>query len=152
MSNFLTKYLEEGQVIKCTENYHLIGLNDAGVRGVYAEFGRILPCYVKIIQPQDGTDSRFDCKVSLRPYDDFSEYIPYDKFYVQCSEKDKSNEQAPIFTARDVLNELYLIKQESGDVNELFDFFVSNDVDKLLDYLYENKMERLAEKEVDLDL
>lgn len=51
------------------------------------------------------------------------------------------------FTAKDVLNELYILKQENGDINKLFTFFVSNDVDNLLDYLYEHKMERLNEEQ-----
>jgi len=46
------------------------------------------------------------------------------------------------FSAEAALKELYLIKSENGDINELFDFFVDSDVNKLLDYLYEHKEER----------
>lgn len=148
-SNFLTPFLQDGLVLQCTEHWHLEELENAGVYGVSKLDAQSLPMYIKLYKhPRLGYDFTWTQEPNLfLGTIKFTQLVKFDEFYNQHNNQEEVVRTNSNFTARDVLNELYILKQENGDINELFNFFVSNDVDKMLDYLYENKMERLNEKE-----
>ena len=155
--------IKPGQNFKCTEYWHLVELEKAGVKGAYPiTKDKKLPCFIhlyKNIAGEIGYDWSSEYTSTFRGYVEFSEF--YKKWQKENEPPSPSstkvfkspevkNEEK--FTVMDALKELYIIKQENGDINELFDYFIQVDSDfgKLADYLYEQKMEREFEQEKDI--
>lgn len=122
------KEIKPGMTIQCDETWQLEELTKAGVEGAGSKEYIQVPCYVYIREDMTVGWNRL-ASVKREP-----DAIPFSELVIQE------------LTPEAVLKELYLMKQEGFNLNELFSFSVDKDVLDLMDIIQEHILEREAQE------